>query len=294
MIIIKLMGGLGNQMFQYALGRHLTIKNNFVLKLDKSFFEEPPINNVTTQRYYSLNNLNIKEIFATAHEIEKLKKNKNNLSAKFSRKMNSLLPYYIKSYVSEEQFNFNDNILRVKDNTYIEGYWQSEKYFCKIKSTLLDEFQLNKPISKNAEIIKNRIQQVESVSIHIRRGDYITNRSASEFLGTCGIAYYQKAIEIIAEKVSSPCFFIFSDDVTWARDNIKIKHDNFVVEGHLDYEDMFLMSLCKHNIIANSSFSWWGAWLNKNINKIVIAPQKWFNDSSINTNDLIPDNWIRI
>ena len=136
-----------------------------------------------------------------------------------------------------------------------------------------------------------------AVSLHIRRGDYVSNPVTNNYHGTCSLAYYKKAVLLLKEKIENPSFFIFSDDLLWARENLDFINDMTFIDldkSIPDHEEMHLMSQCKHNIIANSSFSWWGAWLNENSDKIVIAPKKWFSDNTINTEDLIPAKWMRI
>lgn len=148
----------------------------------------------------------------------------------------------------------------------------------------------------NEQVAQN-ILSVNAVSLHVRRGDYVSNLTINQFHGTCSLEYYNQAIAQIAKKVETPHFFVFSDDPEWVKSNLKIDYSITIVDHNnadKNYEDIRLMSLCKHHIIANSSFSWWGAWLCRNPNKIVIAPLKWFNDKSINTTDLIPDGWIKI
>ncbi len=145
--------------------------------------------------------------------------------------------------------------------------------------------------------IGEMIQSFKSVSLHIRRGDYVSNKVTNQVHGVCDLNYYSHAISYIAERISNTHLFVFSDDPEWAKGNLKTEIPTFFVDNNRadkDYEDLKLMRQCKHNIIANSSFSWWGAWLNQNAGKIVIAPKKWFNDKSINTKDLIPEKWIRL
>lgn len=290
MIITKLIGGLGNQMFQCAAGRRAAYVNNTSLKLDITGYE----NQVgITPRKYALNIFNIQENFASINEINKLKK--NTFIQKILKKIHPV--FTNKSYVREKVHNFDPDILKISDNTYLEGYWASEEYFKDIEDIIRKEFTLkNKPDAINQKMI-SRIKNCDSVSIHIRRGDYVNDKKTNQFHGVCDLNYYLRAIALIAKKVKSPKFFVFSDDIEWAKQNLLLKFPCIYVEhntGKKDYEDMRLMSYCQHNIIANSSFSWWGAWLNKNKDKIVIAPKKWFNDKSINTKDLIPDSWIKI
>jgi len=183
------------------------------------------------------------------------------------------------------------------DNIYLEGYWQSEKYFKHIESIIRNDFTyINETDSDNLKIL-NRIKGSESIAIHFRRGDYINNRKTNEVHGICSMEYYNSAVDYIAQKVSSPYFFIYSDDIEWVKRNLSIKYNKMFVDINTPEKasnDLRLISNCKHQIIANSSFSWWGAWLNQNPEKIVIAPKKWFMDEKRNTSDLIPEKWIRL
>ena len=180
----------------------------------------------------------------------------------------------------------------------MSGYWQSPKYFNSIETLIRKEFTFQKPLdSKNLEIL-NLIKNTISVSIHIRRTDFQIINS-NDIHGFCSLEYYDEAINYIHTNVLMSKFFIFSDDINWAKENLKVPMNSYFVSGNTgekSYIDMQLMSNCNHNIIANSSFSWWGAWLNSNPKKIVIAPKKWFSDEKMNaqTDDLIPAEWIRM
>lgn len=280
MIIVKLKGGLGNQMFQYATGRRAAYVNGASLKLDISGYE----NQVgITPREYMLNVFNIKEDFANSIEILRLKKTFSIFSKR--------------SYVIEKYFHFDLSILKITDNSYLEGNWQSEKYFKDIENIIRKDFVFKKkPDEKNLSTIK-KIMNSNSVSIHIRRGDYVLDSKTNKTHGVCDLDYYNRAIGYVTSKIKSPHFFVFSDDLLWAKQNLILRHPcEYIIHnvGKKDYEDMRLMSECKHNIIANSSFSWWGAWLNNNDNKIIVAPRKWYNDQSLNIKDLISENWLRV
>ncbi len=281
MIITKLIGGLGNQMFQYAAGRRVSYVRNTELKLDITSYK----NQVgITPRKYALHVFNIQENFASESEIRKFKKN------------SSILKFFEKNtYVKEKHFHFNPSILNTGDNSYLEGYWSSEKYFKDIENIIRKEFTLkNKPDVSNQKMI-GQIKNCNSVSIHIRRSDYVFDEKTNKYHGVCDLKYYYRSVDYLANKIKNPYFFIFSDDPLWVKHNLILKHPHAHIDyniGKQDHEDMRLMSYCRHNIIANSSFSWWGAWLNKN--KIVIAPKKWFKEPSINTKDLIPQSWIKI
>lgn len=290
MIISKLIGGLGNQMFQYAAGRRSAHVNNTQLKLDITGYEKQI---GITPRKYLLHIFTIQENISSINEINRLK-NKGFIR-KVIKKINPFLQNNL--YIKERYFNFDPSMLNICENSYLEGYWVSDKYFKDIENTIRKEFTFkDEPDVTNQKTI-NQIRNCESVSIHIRRGDYVSDPKTNQFHGVCGLDYYHQAIKYMTSKIKNPYFFVFSDDPKWCKTNLQLKYPVIYVSHNLgkkDYEDMRLMSLCKHNIIANSSFSWWGAWLNKNKNKIVIAPKKWFQDKSINTNDLIPESWTKI
>ena len=284
MIIIKLNGGLGNQLFQYSLGKKLSIKNKDVFKLDLSDFT------VDNPRSYSLGYFNIIENFASDEDINKIKK------SGVWKLVDKLKPYCKRSAIKYKGYDFDQNILKLSGDFYLDGYWQSEKYFQDIEKIIKEEITLKESLpSKYTELI-DKIKNSDSVSVHIRRGDYLSGK-ISKIYATCPIEYYYKAIEKITEHCPNPHFFIFSDDINWVKQNFNIPYPKIFVSGDNEiknYEELILMSLCKHNIIANSSFSWWGAWLNKNADKIVISPDKWFNDKIGNAKDLIPKNWIKL
>ena len=285
MIIIKLNGGLGNQLFQYSLGRKLSIKNNDVFKLDLSDFTKD------NPRSYGLGKFNIIENFASDKDINKIKK------SGVWKLVDKLKPYCKRSVIKYKGYDFDPNILKLSGNFYLDGYWQSEKYFQDIENIIRKEVALKNPIENKYADLISQIKNTNSVSIHIRRGDYITNKKFSKVYNLLDEKYYQKAVKFIAEKINDPFFFIFSDDINWVKQNLNIPYPKIFVSGENEiknYEELILMSLCKHNIIANSSFSWWGAWLNQNPSKIVISPDKWFNDKISDAKDLIPPEWIRI
>jgi Glycosyl transferase family 11 len=286
MIIVNLKGGLGNQMFQYALGRNLAIKNDTTLKLDiSSLSQAKEIGNI--YRPFALDSFNIKNELATTTEIKTL----GYPYGVFSK--------YIKLIKQKifRQFNvvFAKKILDLKDNQYLEGFWQSPKYFESIREVLLNDFTLSQELSFTALAVQAQIISTTSVSVHIRRGDYVENKSVKNEFGICSISYYQKAIEHIYASVTNPTFFVFSDDIPWVKENIPLPVSAIYIQDPniSTVEELVLMSQCQHNIIANSSFSWWAAWLNQNPEKIVIAPTPWF-DTIAYDKDLIPASWIQL
>jgi len=220
--------------------------------------------------------------------------------SKFNKLLNEFIirSPFVKSvnYLREPHFHFYNNALRVGNHVYVNGYWQSEKYFSSIRNQLLTELIPASELSSESQLIYDDIKNHNAVSLHIRRGDYI-NETNQSIYHTCSLDYYSKSIDLILSKVTQPKFYIFSDDFEWVKSNLNINQQIQFIEhnkGKNSYQDLILMSKCKHNIIANSSFSWWGAWLNQHENKIVIAPEKWFKSNSKKTQDLIPSTWIQL
>jgi hypothetical protein len=281
-------------MFQYAAGRRLAFVKDVPLKL-----HIVPGENVATPRPYNLHAFNILEEWATPDEIERLTGQRvaTGLFARLVSRM-SPLPRHLSSFVAERHFQFDPKILDLPGDIYLEGYWQSEKYFRDCEDVIRKELSVKIPMSSPNEEMAHGIAGEESaVSIHVRRGDYVSDAGTNRFHGTCSVDYYRDAADRISGFAPASHFFLFSDGIDWAKENLRLRQPVTYVDfndGEKNYEDLRLMSLCKHHIIANSSFSWWGAWLNPNPDKIVIAPKKWFNDPSINTDDLIPKSWLRL
>lgn len=186
--------------------------------------------------------------------------------------------------------------MRINSEIYLFDYFQSEKYFNDIKNDIKNDFQI-KPeiISKSASKIKQQLLTQESVSIHVRRGDYVSHPIYKRTHGSLPLHYYQKAIKIINNSMNNPTFYIFSDDITWCKKELCALEKNIIFVDKLkDYEDLELMMSCKHNIVANSSFSWWAAWLNNNESKIIVAPSNRFLKKKYDMNSLYPKEWIRV
>jgi hypothetical protein len=294
MIIVKLMGGLGNQMFQYAAAKALSEHHGVPMKVDLSFINDRTAKENFTIRKYELDCFGTVIEIATKEELSIF-----NRKNRFISSMMSLLGISTPMHYYEQAFNYNESFNELPNEILLEGYFQSEKYFIQIRSLLLENFKWQSPASGvNLSFIEN-IKSTNSVSLHIRRGDFVENEVINSFHGLCDINYYNRAISQINNSIKNPTFFIFSDDINWAKNKFGWIPSVFFVDnnkGKESYWDMRLMSHCKHNIIANSSFSWWGAWLNNNKEKIVLAPKIWFNDSTLNmqTQNLIPSEWLRI
>ncbi|MGB9176273.1 MAG: alpha-1,2-fucosyltransferase [Methanoregula sp.] len=292
MIITQLIGGLGNQMFQYALGRRLSCMHNVPLKLDITGFKDYSL------RTYRLNHFALHADFASDKDIDDVKfHNRTGILRTLDSLAGHLQPYYRRNVYKEPHFQYDPNILKCKPDVYLEGYWQTEKYFSHIADAIRRDFTIaENPDPRNREMA-DIIRDCEAVSLHVRRGDYVSNPVTNAYHGTCREDYYRQAIRIIEKQVENPRFFLFSDDPSWVSEHMDTGHPTTYMDingPEKDYEDMRLLSLCRHHIIANSSFSWWGAWLCSNPGKMVIAPQRWFTKRDINTRDITPQEWTRI
>jgi hypothetical protein len=283
-------GGLGNQLFQYSAARSLAIKKGTELFIDATGYDTD--RNDITKRRNELGLFNIKAQPASPALISKVA---NRSFA--GRVVGKFLPYYRQRYYAERHFHYDPNFSKASSSTILVGFWQSEKYFKDISDTIKEEFLVTAPLSSSTIEVCDRIKNTNSVSLHVRRGDYVSNPATLTYHGVCEPEYYEKALKVIAEKAGEIELFVFADDIEWAKKNIVTSFPVTFVD-HNDslhaYEDLYLMSHCRHNIIANSSFSWWAAWLNNNPGKIVIAPAKWFNESDADPRDLIPEAWIKI
>jgi len=289
MIIVNVLGGLGNQMFQYAFAYALAQKSSEEVKLDIESFV------LYELREYELELFNISLPVATIEEVNSRKYRRENFLMKVLQKLKREPKPFSDAYLKEAHFYFDEVVLNQANKAFFEGYWQSERYFKAYREDLIKEFTLKKSLHKQSKAYQEQIGSCNAISLHIRRGDYISNAHTNSVHGTCSLEYYESAVKYVEERVDRPHFFIFSDDLAWAKDNLSFIATKTFVElddNTPDHEEMLLMSLSQHNIIANSSFSWWGAWLNQNSDKIVIAPKEWFNDTTINTKDLIPTEWV--
>ena len=280
MQVIKLMGGLGNQMFQYAYGlylRHLGFEVYFDSSLYKSF---------EIHEGFALKNLNIKE---------------SDKMTGFSFNVANKVAFYIIGYkIKSLKIVTHKNMYNthISENIYHIGYFQSFKYFKGIESILKENFTIKTEKSEYFLSNSKKISSFKnSISIHLRRGDYTLDRNI-DYLGLCPLSYYYNALNVIIEHLDTYEVFVFSDDLTWVKENFKGTNFNYLYNpnSNSSYEDLKLMSLCENNIISNSTFSWWAAWLNSNENKKIIAPKKWFKNESLNNqySDIIPEDWIKI
>ena len=296
MFIVKIWAGFANQMFQYAFYKSLLSNGKIALVDNNSFIPKWDFENVNLKEIFPNIELNIADPLL----IEMFNSRKVDAFSKIKRRLLKAINQSEETpqhYIKEPKFTYNSFIYYLEGDYYLEGFWQTEKYFQNIKDKIRKDF-LFKPFSdkKNIEFEKV-IRETNAVAIHVRKGaDYKKSITS----GTCGIEYYKAAIKFVMEKINNPNFIIFSDNITWCKENLSFCEPTFVDwnphSGYGNHFDMQLMSLCKHNIIANSSYSWWGAWLNNNPDKIIIAPKTWFNKKycSYDTRDLVPNTWIKL
>jgi len=290
MVVTSIVGGLGNQMFQYAVGRALALRKNTSLAIDTSAFDT-----------YSLHQgFELQHVFACdAPQIDQTALRKligwqGDPRARRMLARRKLAFLKSRRLAFEPHFEYWEGINDLPDDCFLSGYWQSERYFVDVADQIRKDFRFaQSPGVENRALIQ-QISAVNAISLHVRRGDYISNPANVYVHAVCTLDYYRAAIKLMAERISEPFFFVFSDDMDWVRAHLNIGFQAEYVDhnrGMDSYNDMRLMSLCKHHIIANSSFSWWGAWLNMNRNKLIIAPRIWFNNG-IDTKDLLPEDWV--
>jgi len=278
MIISLILGGLGNQFFQYAAARQIAYTRSVSLKLETRGFRYPKY----AAHPYCLDKFNI--VGERTRPTDYL-----SLAARALRQQ---------VLVREDMNAFNHKLSDIQDGVILVGYWQNPAYFTDIAGLLRKEFSLRAPPSAATARVAEKIQAEESVSIHVRRSDYVRNPRNVEMFEECSLDYYRAAMKFIAARYAGAHFFVFSDDSDWALRHLQKSDFPMTFVTHNDaltaHEDLTLMQQCRHNIIANSTFSWWAAWLNSNARKIVISPRKWFKNSRRNEIDLLPADWIRL
>jgi hypothetical protein len=290
MIIVQLKGGFGNQLFQYAAGLSLATHHGVEVKVDIDELQAAD-REIGTIRNYDLEQIIHPPLIASRQEIDAI--NKQCFVKKYYQK---LLPPYKRQIYKEAAFTFDPNFFNASDHLYLKGYRQSEKYFSPIKNTIKLALFPSPVTYHHLQSLGNQLKSENSVSIHIRRGDY-NNPVVQQVHGVLDAAYYNKAIDLVQQELTAPIFYIFSDDMDWVQDSVRLPANSHFVSGvHTSshFHDFYLMSCCKHNIIANSSFSWWCAWFNGYPNKLVITPRQWFRTNVYDTSDIIPEGWLRI
>jgi hypothetical protein len=303
MIISQIFGGLGNQLFQYSFGRSMSILHNTDLLIDISKYEgniPDPMRGIRqcSLEYFNIKAKTIKNKTELAGYI-KLKKY-NNTNLKFINKLlylyRRIAPFYNINYITENAryyHRFNPKLLKIKnDNLYLCGYWQTEKYFINIEKTIREELSFKyKPDKINKNFI-NKINNTESVCLHVRHTDNANTKAALH--GFLSFDYYQEAIKQLTKKIKNPEFFVFSDNPDWAQKNIRLDYPTCYILHNgeeKNHEDLRLMTYCKHHIIGNSTFSWWGAWLGKKAGQMIFAPRQYHTLIDTKNSDFYPRYW---
>ena len=285
-MITRLRGGLGNQMFAYALSRHLVIKNKTKLKLDLTYIK------IDGLKAYGLNDFNITgEVIPFPYFFPIIPKTFFKILKILSKKLNKKDLYF-----GEKRRCFFKKKILEKNVFVLDGYWTCEGYFKDISDIIRKDFTLKKELDKENKSMLKKIKNSNSVCIHIRRGERASDPWAKKMQEPCSLDYYDKSMKLISKKTKNPHFFTFSDDPKWVKENLKTKFPMTYVDFNNVKgvaKDLNLMKHCKHFIIAKSTVSWWGAWLSENKDKIIIAPERWF-DNGRKEGDVIPKEWIRV
>lgn len=282
-VITRLQGGLGSQLFQYAAGRRLSLARGVPLLLDRSAALD------TGARPYALDPFSIAEAFSApdARADFELRTVLQRMARRAQRRR----------LVTEPSPRFDPRVLEAGGRVYLDGYWRSARYFAGAEDTIRKDLAWKvAPASWSAELVA-RVDAQAAVSVHVRRGDRVSDPRLAGRLGACPVSYYRRAWRLIRERVPEPWFLVFSDDPAWARAQLTfLEPAKFVSDpGHRpDHEDLWLMTRCRHHVIANSAFSWWAAWLSGATDKTVVAPDRWFADRACDGRDVVPPEWARL
>ena len=281
-IYLRLMGGLGNQLFQYAAGRSLADRLGVELVIDDRYVVRK-----SQHTGLSLDVFKIRGRLMNNSEYQYFSEGKIQLARWFKKLIRPLGKVFW-----ETQYNYDSALEILPSGHLFIGFWQTERYVHNADQLRLD-LAFKAPLTEPAQKVKRIIDVVESVALHVRRGDYLKDKKTIDRHGLCSQSYYQSAINLVLAEKPTAEFFVFSDDAKWVRAHLQLPLQCTYVSANniTAEEDLVLMSGCKHQIIANSTFSWWGAWLNNNSDKIVVCPTPWFDDNSISTQDLLPTNW---
>lgn len=297
MIVVKLQGGLGNQMFQYALGRALQRRNGGELALDLTLLLDRFPRSKVVFRDYDL------DIFGIQPRLTLLSQLSRCLPIPLLYLRGGSALTRLQDWAGFQRYvrgtvEFREEVLEARGNVYLDGHWQSPKYFASSEEILRREFQVKAALSPAGERLAAQIASSDSICVNVRRGDYVTLQASMDIHGFVGKEYYERGVERIAPSLKKPHIFVTSDDVDWCRENLRFNYPTTVLgheyQGYKFGEYLTLMSRCKHFLIPNSTFAWWAAWLSPSPDKIVVCPRDWFRDSKFDSSDLIPSTWIRI
>jgi len=296
--MVRLMGGLGNQMFQYAAALQLATLRKTMSKVDLTFLLDRAPRANFTQRDFDLVIFNLVPEIASSKEVRPFRRIAERASGSvFERMANKLAR---RTYYLERSPAFDVHVLDLPDETYLEGYFQNERYFADIAPAIRQGFSLKlDPTEMPAETrgLEAEIRSGESVCLHVRRGDYVTSPDNIRLLGYCSLDYYKTALAQLRSRGVHGRVFVFSDDLKWCRENLNSAELTVVGEEHAGPRAstyFWLMTLCKHFVISNSSFGWWAAWLSESPHKTVIRPAPWFQAPEVREFDICPPGWLSI
>lgn len=291
-VIVNIMGGLGNQMFQYACGRALSLRTKRKYRIATDQFDGCPMHN----------GFELTKVFhvdaqeATRDELESLLGWRSHPALRRVLGRPAMNWATCSSWYNEPHFQYCPGIMDIAGSVYLHGYWQSERYFADVEDRIREDLTFCNQWSDEDSAVLLRMRVQPSISVHVRRGDYTLGKNPNIYLA-CDVAYYKTAIGAIQQRVPNARLFVFSDDPQWVEAYLLpefgqmeiVKHN----QGGRSSNDMRLMSQANHHVISNSSFGWWGAWLNQTVDKIVVAPRQWFKDGT-GDQDIVPKSWTRI
>lgn len=295
MIVVRLQGGLGNQMFQYAAGRRLAAKHRTELRLDCTWFAEKSVLNLETPRPYGLDVFAIEATSATARDLAHIFRPQHRLERCLRRLLHR--PQYTIYY--EQSLFYDPIVVNLPNHTYLSGYWQHIEYFADTADLVRCDFRFEGLVlPAKAVELADAMCASNTVCIHVRRGDYVQDAKTNTMHGAIDMGYLKTAVDLVLAHVCDPCFYVFSDDIDWCRRNVQIAHPITFVEpamtGADPAVDLYLLTLGRHFILSNSSFSWWGAWLGSGEESLVVAPKRWFQAPEVAACTPALPEWIKV
>ena len=286
-MISRIRAGLGNQLFQYAAARAVALRLGVPLRLHPLFYAQDSLRSYRLDAYglpaRPALDRELRWVLTPLHGSPKVRA--------LVEGVNRLLPFDRRWLVEESSMRFDPRIARLDHPVYLTGFWQCERYFDGHADTIRQELTLRTPVPECYKAVVDAIDGCQSVAIVVRRGDYLGIPNTQ---GLCTQDYYTRALDAITARVPQRRLFVFSDDIPWCRAHLIVEPGTTFVESatrHAPEEDLRLLSRCRHFILANSTFAWWGAWLSSNVEKLVVAPSRWMQDSEPYT-DILPPQWL--
>lgn len=295
MVTVQLNGGLGNQLFQYAAAKSLSLHHGVPLRIDVSSFHRTDLPELEIPRAFELYNFE-----GVTDKTTVLSKEENQRIIRFLKKKSfaKFLPHHKRKIYTEPFYHFDRNFFQSNSEVLLRGQWQSQQYFLPHEDELKPALRLKQNLIENVKDKGQKLARENTVAVHVRRGDYLRLPIILDWHGVMPKEYYANAFRELNKRCTHYTVCYFTDDPEWVKENLFPIAEGEMISQHLSetqYEDFYLMQNCRHNVIANSSFSWWAAWLNNHPDKIVIAPQRWFGPTGPkDTQDLLPESWIRL